>query len=518
MDLSFSSIPWTTIICLLVALVVYRLFLKPWVLVFTYYRQGVPYFKRNPYKLNPSWMIHWQDYIAPVYPKYFTSVVGPFSFLYLTDPALCKEVLQTKESSFVKSEFLIPLLREFLGNGLLFSNGEIWKSERRVINKAFRHENLLKMSQLIEVACNSRIQKWKDMLNETEDHQMEVDWKAEMQELTVDVIGQCAFGGNYSSVEFEGNSVKITDLTQELEEEVMRYSQNFSYWICPKKMELDLDQGTCDLRQKAKALRYVGKKIIRDRIDLLRKKVRSLEDSPDLLDLMLAVHLEDKDLAEAEKLVDLDLLVDECATFILAGSETTSTLLTWTFYNLTKHPEVLRKLRAELLEELGENLKEDPKHLIKDFPALDKLPYLSRVMLETLRLYPSAPLLSMKEAIEDVQLKGLSVKKGTNIMISPFIIHRSPFYWKDPKVFNPDRPGLDETDGRFLAFSTGKRSCIGQFFARMEAKIAIAKFAFAMDIKCDIETPINLEYKITLYMKQPLPARLSQWNPPSNLS
>mmetsp|Transcript_26451 Transcript_26451/g.30351 ORF Transcript_26451/g.30351 Transcript_26451/m.30351 type:complete len:337 (-) Transcript_26451:427-1437(-) len=330
-----------------------------------------------------------------------------------------------------------------------------------------------------------------------------------MNNLTLDVIGRCAFGSSYSSVEIDGKTTKLTDFSKQLESEVADYVSKLSFFLFPKKFDLNIDACSQSLKSKSQALRRVGRKIIKDRIELLKEDPSNLEHNPDLLNLMIRSHLDGRNINECDDLVDLDLLVDECVIFVLAGSETTSTLLTWLFFNLTKHPEVTFKLREELTEHFGDRLAENPEYLIDDYPALDKLPYLSKVINETLRIFPPAVAIMPKLAIKSFKLGDLTVHKGTRISVCPFLLHRSPHHWKNPHEFNPERSEFDKKDLRFLPFSAGKRSCIGQYFAQMEAKIAITKFVLAMNVECDRESDKRMGSRITLYVKDGMPAKLS---------
>jgi len=479
-------------------------FVRPWIITLYYRYHGVPYYPRGQFNFNPSWVLTHGEKMAKV-EKYASIVVGPFHFMLITCPNMIKEILVTKENCFEKNHVVLTLLKRFFGNGLLLSDGQLWKSERRVLNKAFRHEKLLKMSVVIEEACNERIIEWKKRLTATD--LFEVDWNREMSQLTSDVIGRCAFGQNNNQVEIGGKKVKLIDFTKKLERDAAHYGTRLSYLLFPWKFKLNLDATTRELKGRTKTLRDVGRNIIQERIRELQDDPNSLLENRDLLNLMIEAHLDGRDVEQCDQVIDYDLMIDECITFVLAGSDTTSVLLTQAFYYLTKHPEVTQRLRQELFDNLGQAFHNDPKNFIH-FTDLDKLPYLNKVVKETLRIAPSVPVIIPKMVTKDVQIQSLKLKKGTKIHISPYLLQRSPLYWQNPEKFDPERKELEDSNPHYMPFTIGKRSCIGQFFALMEAKIALTKLIMNFDVECDQESMKKLESHITLHLPEGLPTRV----------
>eukprot|EP00357_Protocruzia_adherens_P005908 CAMPEP_0115028358 /NCGR_PEP_ID=MMETSP0216-20121206/36227_1 /TAXON_ID=223996 /ORGANISM="Protocruzia adherens, Strain Boccale" /LENGTH=467 /DNA_ID=CAMNT_0002404475 /DNA_START=296 /DNA_END=1699 /DNA_ORIENTATION=- len=439
-----------------------------------------------------------KEAITHKYPSYFSTVIGTFHFLNIMDPKMVREFLITKEANFRKENPFIPLLRTIFGNGLLFSEGPVWKSERRIANKAFNAEALGKMAGLMEQACNQKLKAWKARQSEQSDGKISVNWDKEMRHLSLEIIGKCAFGSDYSTVTIDGKRTKLTDYTKALEDKVFAYGMSPIYFFFPKKFDLDLDEDTRELKRLRKAMKSIGKQIVENRVQEILKDPTYLETKTDLLNLMIRSHLDGRDPDECEDLLDLELLIDECVTFVFAGSETTSTLLEWTFYNLTKHPKALEKLQNELEHHFRDAFRKDPERIISNPRELDQLPYLDRVIQETLRMFPPAPAISPRVALKDIELGSLKVKKGTLVNVTSYLLQRSPFYWKDPTTFNPDREEFKNSELRFLPFSAGKRSCIGQFFALMEAKIAITKFVLEQNIACDLSSVERLQSAVTL--------------------
>eukprot|EP00357_Protocruzia_adherens_P011843 CAMPEP_0115007662 /NCGR_PEP_ID=MMETSP0216-20121206/21348_1 /TAXON_ID=223996 /ORGANISM="Protocruzia adherens, Strain Boccale" /LENGTH=471 /DNA_ID=CAMNT_0002374717 /DNA_START=172 /DNA_END=1587 /DNA_ORIENTATION=- len=463
---------------------------------------------KNPLALHPRWLVAEEPEISKKYTKYFTRVVGPYMLLCLLDPKLIKETLQTKENNFYKDHPYLPLVRLFVGNGLIFSNGETWRKKRKIANKAFHHEKMLKMCEIMEERCNLRLDGWKEKIQESKSGEIDVLLNDETIALTLDIIGISAFGKNYSSVNINGQQVSIPEITRQLNDDVIAYGSNVSFLLCPRKAKYGLDKEARELHRKSNLMRGVGKEMIKNRIDEIKKKPQLLDDPNDLLSFMLTSHLEGRDMSECDSVIDLEGLVDECVNFIIAGSDTTSALLTWFFFNMTKHPEILARVQEEIREEFLERYQKDPHHIIT-YECLDKLPYLTRVLKETLRLYPSVPRLLARCAKKDVKIGDLSIKKGTLMATFPYLIHRNPANWEDPYTFNPARKEHDLNDGRFVPFSMGKRVCLGQFFAFMEAKIIISKILLQFDIACDPKGNEKLEAALTLFAKDGLRSKIS---------
>jgi cytochrome P450 len=170
------------------------------------------------------------------------------------------------------------------------------------------------------------------------------------------------------------------------------------------------------------------------------------------------------------KMTDLQLR-DEVMTIFLAGHETTSNALTWTFYLLSQHPEIEAKLDQELKTVLG-NTRKLPT--VDDVP---KLKYTEKILMESMRLYPPAWALG-RQAIKDHRMAGYSVKAGSIILMSQYVMHRNPIYFHDPNSFKPDRWSDDFRRElprfSYFPFGGGVRSCIGEPFAWMESILIIS--------------------------------------------
>jgi len=174
--------------------------------------------------------------------------------------------------------------------------------------------------------------------------------------------------------------------------------------------------------------------------------------------------LEAKDENTGDSLTDKEIK-DLCLTFLSAGHETTSNLLVWTLYVFARYPEVQQKCRTEIFEKIGSNpiSKEN----------IGELKYLSNTINEVLRLYSPVPLIK-RNTEKDTNLGGYNIPKGTQIILSMPVLHRSKKHWEDPDLFKPERWDSKVSHSYwFLPFSDGQRNCIGRKFAQVEATVII---------------------------------------------
>jgi cytochrome P450 len=194
---------------------------------------------------------------------------------------------------------------------------------------------------------------------------------------------------------------------------------------------------------------------------------------------------------------------DQLVTLVLAGHETTSHALTWTIYLLAQHPEAMRKLQTELSTVLGGRAAE--------YDDLPKLPWTGQVFDEAMRLYP--PVYSLaRRAIEDTEIGGYPVRKGSEVMVWTYFTHRDPRFFPEPEAFRPERfaPGEEAKLPRlaYLPFGGGPRACIGKAFATMEGRLLLAnleqRFSFEL-VKGQRVTP---RPKITLVPQRRVKMRL----------
>ena len=195
------------------------------------------------------------------------------------------------------------------------------------------------------------------------------------------------------------------------------------------------------------------------------------------------------------------LLVDEILTLVIAGHETTAAALNWTWYLISQHPDVECQFREELERVLAGRAPV--------FEDLSNLVYTRQILEEAMRLYPPGWLLTRRALSED-EISGYYVAPGTDIFVSPYIIHRHPDFWTEPETFKPERfaPNNDDNrpPGAYLAFSMGARNCIGEAMAMYEMLIQLAvigqqlRLEYVQRHALELDAKVNLRPKNNLYM------------------
>ena len=191
-------------------------------------------------------------------------------------------------------------------------------------------------------------------------------------------------------------------------------------------------------------------------------------------------------------------LLDEIMTLIVAGHETTASALNWTWYLLSQHPEAENRLHAEL------DALDTSEPGVED---VARLTYTRQVIEETMRLYPPGWLLTRRSIASDV-VGGYAVAPNTDVLVSPYLIHRHPEWWPEPDRFDPDRFIATATLSRnrfaYLPFGLGPRACIGEPFALVEMQLHIAVLARRFRLELDPREPIELEPQVNLRTRHPL--------------
>jgi len=189
-------------------------------------------------------------------------------------------------------------------------------------------------------------------------------------------------------------------------------------------------------------------------------------------------------------------LLDETMTLIVAGHETTASSLSWAWYLIGHNPEAEAALHAEVDEAIGD--------AVPSIADLGRLPYTEKVIREALRLYPPGWLLT-RRAIGEDRLGGYAIEPGTDVLISPYVIHRHPEYWADPEKFLPERFDGESSRDRnrfvYLPFGLGPRRCVGELLALFEMHIHLAVVARRFRLRRASDEPIEMEPQVNLRMK-----------------
>lgn len=365
-------------------------------------------------------------------------------------PEHVHHVLFEAREMYPKS-FDYKLLARALGQGLVTSEGQLWMRQRRLIQPAFRHSQILDFADSMIEASSEVSHRWSLLAAD----RRPVDVAAEMMRLALDIVGRTLFSSDLAD-EAEKISEAVGLLVRDMVER-MSSAAGFVSLLLP-------GLPTPANRRAERALHTLDDAVAR--LIVRRRSVPESERPVDLLSMLLAA----KDEESGETMNDHQIR-DEVMTFLTAGHETTANALAWTWYLVSTHPLVAGQLQEELRSVLGgrEVATED----------LEKLTYTKAVLQEVLRLFPPVSIIA-REARQDDEFDGFSIPSRSTVLISPWVSHRNPDVWKAPEAFDPKRflPGSPEHPRlAYLPFGAGPRQCIGAGFATQEALIALAVLA-----------------------------------------
>jgi cytochrome P450 len=367
--------------------------------------------------------------------------LGPRKLMVVNHPDLVEEVLVTKNRLFIK-HFALRSSKQTLGEGLLTSEGDFWRKQRKLSQPAFHRDRIIAHAQVMVDYTERMLDRWHD--GEA------LDVQEEMMKVTLEIVAKTLFDADVSH--------DTAAASEAMETVLHTFTQRVN-----KLIKLP-DWFPTPLNIRAKRAVSRLDKIIFDIISARRK---SGEDRGDLLSMLLQATDED----DGERMSDRQLR-DEAMTLFMAGHETTANTLAWVWYLLALNPEVETKLHAELDQVLG-----DRPPTFEDLP---RLIYTEHVITETLRLFPTVWLLG-REATEDCQIGGYDVPKGHTVFMSQWVIHRDPRFFENPLSFQPERwaDGLAKRIHRYawFPFGGGPRICIGNSFAMMEAVLLLSTIA-----------------------------------------
>jgi cytochrome P450 len=369
--------------------------------------------------------------------------------LVVSDPRYAHYVLRENWQNYKKGQ-AIKRVGLLLGNGLMVSEGEFWKRQRRMIQPAFHSDGIGALVNIITTANIKLLRKWEDAAQK----QGTVNVTRDISVMILEVVLISIFGDDYEQV-----------------------AQPFS--ILSSETARDL--------QFAQSFRALGKIVVQIAAQR-RKESRTCAD-------LLGMLMESRDRESGERMPDRQL-VSEIMTLIVAGHETTAGTLNWTWYLLSEHVDVEERLSREL--------GSLPSVEVLEFRDFQKLAYTRQVIEETMRLYPAGWLMTRKSLRED-NLDDYIVPAGTEIYISPYLIQRHPDFWMAPERFDPDRFGPEQDQSRhalaMLPFSAGPRKCIGESFARIEMQIHMAMIAKSLRLRCVGGTIVEFEAGVNLRNK-----------------
>jgi cytochrome P450 len=413
-------------------------------------------------------------------PVAFFQFAGEKMYL-VNEPGLIKDVLVLNHRRFKKGRGL-ERAKILLGEGLLTSEGEAHRRQRRIVQPVFQHRYLQNYADIMVDHTMKLCSAWNDG--------MRINMSEQIMSLTLMIVGESLFGTNV-----ESDTRRIGKL-------INKVMESFFYFVSPLGPLFRL-LGHPKV-QDAFAARNALNEIVLRMIDARRALPPR---QTDLLSLLFSA----QDSETGSGMSDTQLR-DEAMTLFLAGHETTANGLSWALFLLATHPEVRRKLRAELRSVIG---RDRPR-----VSHLDKLKFLDQVIRESLRLYPPAYVIG-RRAIEDHRLAGIRIPKGSVLLVSPWTVQRSKRYYQRPLEFDPERWTTEFRSSlprfAFFPFGGGPRQCIGEGFAWMEMALVLAVLLRDWDIELIPGQQIRPNAAMTLRSDRPIQVKLQKALDPPGL-
>ena len=424
-------------------------------------------FRREPLSFLQSLTHQYGDFVA-------FRMGGQHMFL-ANHPDYIREVLVTHNSDYVKGRAL-QRAKRLLGQGLLTSEGELHRRQRLLVQPAFHRQRIASYGQVMVEHADRASSRWKD--SDT------FDMSHEMTRLTLGIVAKTLF------------DAEVDSEADDIGEAMTCIMQMFNLLMYP----------FAELIEKLPLPQVRRYERMRARLDsviyrIIDERRRSGEDRGDLLSILLLAQDEENGRGGMS-----DIQVrDEALTLFLAGHETTANTLTWTWYLLSQHPEVERKLHEELDERLRGRLP--------TFEDLPQLLYTEKVVAEAIRMYPPAWAIGRRSLV-DQSVGNYAVPANAIVLLSPFVTHRDARYFPDPSRFDPERWTPEAKDARipysYFPFGGGPRRCVGENFAWAEAILVLATLASSWQARLVSGQRIEPRALITLRPKHDVRMTISK--------
>lgn len=370
------------------------------------------------------------------------------------------------------------VLHPVLGHGIFVAEGDMWARQRKLLAPEFRASVIPRYLAVINRDLEGMFsERWEPTLGQPR------DLAQDMMYLTIRVVGDSIFAQDFAGVADRiGHDLEVCldqatfrMMTAQLLPAWLPTPGNVRSWKAEKELDGIVD-GLIAAARNAPA-----------------------QGEHDMLSRLLGATVDGQPAMSDQQ------LRDEIKSLILAGHETTSLALSWSFYLLSRHPEAQAKLQAEVDAVLGGRLA--------DAADLPRLVYTRMVFYEAMRLYPPVPVVT-RRAVKADSMEGIEVAAGEKIVLVPYVTHRHPDLWKDPDAFDPERFAPDKVDeipdGAWLPFLVGRRACLGEHFALLEGIAALAGMVSRYRIERVDNDPIETRPISTLRLARPLMVRVGR--------
>ncbi len=393
--------------------------------------------------------------------------LGPVEAYLVSQPSGVKRVLQENSDNYGRQTRGFQGLRLTLGDGLVTSDGAFWRRQRRIVQPAFHKQRLAALGAIMTGAALEI----GGRLRAAGERGETIDLVGEISRATLAILGRALFSLDLDgAAEAVGRAVVV----------VLRHTIRRVQAFLPVPTAIPTGENR----------RFAAARKVLDRVVLqtIAERRRDGVDRGDLLSMLLAT----RDEETGEGMTDQQLR-DEVMTLMLAGHETTAMTLCWTCYLLSRHPDVRRKVQAEVDRVLGGR-----PATADDLPGLI---FTRMAIEECMRLYPPAWAVT-RSVVADDEVDGFVIPAGSMAMVSAYVTQRDPTLWENPEGFDPERfdPARAASRPRYayFPFGGGPHLCIGAGFAMMEAQILLATLTQQLQLDLAPGHPVEIEPLITL--------------------
>lgn len=395
--------------------------------------------------------------------------LGPQKAYLIMDPEAVERVLIHDSERFGRPNFPNDPFADLIGNGLLRSEGELWRRQRGRMQPAFQRDRFANLAAQTVEFTENLISTWEDGAD--------VSVEREMARVTIRVIVRTMMGVKLD----EDATTRILDQLEPIGAQFEPSIRGFVLpdWI-PSQKRRTFNNAVTELESILQAI--------------LAKRQDTSTDGMDIVSILLR---DQRDLGD----ISDDLIRDEMMTMLLAGHDTTELMLTYTWYLLAQHPDA----QARVYQEVDAAFKDAESPL----EVLDELDYTKRILQETLRLYP--PVFAIfREVRQDTRVHGYRLPKGAVVLLPQWVMHRDTRWYENPETFDPDRwlrtPERDRRTGQYFPFGAGPHFCIGRQVSLVEAQTILATIIqqYSLELKDKSQSDLDLRPAITIHPRERL--------------
>ncbi|KAA1260073.1 Pentalenene oxygenase [Rubripirellula obstinata] len=410
----------------------------------------------------------------------FVHCRGLFDFYLVNHPSLVKQVLQDTHTSFDKNSLIYDRFRVAFGGGLVVAEGQPWKRRRKSMQPSFGPTTIQHFFDLMVHATDRMTDQW------DQDYQEAVafDIAKEMNKLTLQIAGRALFSNGFDSAS----------------ERISHWTQIINHYVAKPPLPI-IRSSWFPSRTNFRFFRALDefhtflKQMISDRQDAAGHH--------DLLSMLMAAGNLGSD--DDPPMTDLEI-VEETLGMIIGGHETSSSALTWIWYELQQNPAIQQRLHDELDQVIGNR-----EIQLSDLP---KLKFVRMIIEEALRLHPPF-WFENRNAMTDVTLGGATLPMGSMVVFSRYSLHRHEQFWENPDSFNPNRFDPENMENNRSTYATvpfggGPRICIGIHFAMMELTVAVSSIAKRFEVIIDESNRHRMAAHLTMTPKHGLRVRLKR--------